>query len=185
MSQARDTTRAAPAGGAFAACRGALARVDALSRIAVMAAMSAMAALVVIQVFFRYVLDASLDWAEEMARLAFVWAIFLAIPHGVRIGIHVGIDVVVRMLPQGWQEALFRLSAALGAVLMGVVLFYGWQVTLDTWPELMPTVDITAAVYYIAVLIAAVHSFLHLVLLAWGGSGTWAGGAGWQAGDPA
>lgn len=169
------TEEPAPAGPLFGRARAALAGLDAVSRWLVVAAMAAMAALVIGQVFFRYALSSSIDWAEEMARLAFVWAIFLAIPHGVRRGIHVGIDVVVMLLPEGWQEALFRLGALLGAVLMAVVLVTGWRVTMDTWPELMPTVDITSAVYYIAVLVAAGHSLLHLALLAWGGQATWEG----------
>lgn len=172
-----NATQAAGGAGAspaLASCRKGLARIDGVSRIAVVAAMAAMTGLVVGQVFFRYALASSIDWAEEMARLAFVWAIFLALPHGIRSGIHVGIDVVVVRFPAIWQDRLFRLSAALGAVLMAVLLFYGWQVTQDSWPELMPTLDVTAAVYYIPVLIAAAHGLLHLALLAWGGSATWA-----------
>ena len=38
----------------------------------------------------------------------------------------------------------------------------------------MPTINVTSAVYYIAVLVAAGHSLLHLLLLAWGGAKTWA-----------
>lgn len=167
------TEGSAVAGPLFARLRSALAALDAISRWLVIVAMAAMATLVIGQVFFRYALSSSIDWAEEMARLAFVWAIFLSIPHGVRRGIHVGIDVVVMLLPARWQEALFRLGAAMGAVLMAVVLVYGWRVTLDTWPELMPTVDVTSAVYYIAVLVAAGHSLLHLALLTWGGQATW------------
>lgn len=154
-------------------CRRWLDRLDSVSRLAVIAAMAAMATLVVTQVFYRYVLSNSIDWAEEMARLAFVWAMFLAIPHGIRRGIHVGIDVLVLKLPPSWREALFRLSAALGALLMAVVFVVCFQVTVETWPELMPTVDITAAVYYIAVLVAALHSLFHLGLLAWGGRAVW------------
>ncbi len=163
---------------ALATCRRWLMRVDRLSRLAVVGAMGLMATLVVGQVFFRYALASSIDWAEEMARLAFVWAIFLALPHGIRSGIHVGIDVAVALVPEIWQERLFRLSAGLGAILMAVLFFYGWQVALDSWPDLMPTVDVTSAVYYIPVLIAAVHGFLHLCLLAWGGRATWRGTEG-------
>lgn len=165
----------ASAGRLFSRLRAGLMALDAVSRWAVIGAMAVMAALVIGQVFFRYALSNSLDWAEEVARLAFVWAIFLAIPHGIRRGIHVGIDVVVLLLPDGARTALFRLGAVFGAVLMAVVLVYGWQVTLDTWSELMPTVDVTSAVYYIAVLVAAGHSLAHLLLLAWGGPGTWDG----------
>jgi TRAP-type C4-dicarboxylate transport system permease small subunit len=109
-----------------------------------------------------------------MSRLAFVWTIFLALPHGVRFGIHVGIDVVVNKFSARLQDLMFRLSALLGAVLMIVVFHFGLQVTQDGWAELMPTINVTSAVYYIAVLIAAGHSLLHLLLLAWGGAKTWA-----------
>lgn len=169
----RRAAEALPTGGAFVACRGGLAAMDAASRLAVIAAMAAMTALVAGQVFFRYVLAAPIDWAEEMARLVFVWAIFLAIPHGVRHGVHVGVDIAVKALPPLWRERLFRLSALLGAGLMAVVLVQGWGVARDAWPELMPTVDVTAALYYVPVVIAAGHSLLHLALLAWGGERSW------------
>ncbi len=71
------------------------------------------------------------------------------------------------------QDRVFRLSAILSAFLMLVVFYVSARVTAYTWPELMPTLNLTAAVYYIAVLIAAAHSVLHLLLLAWGGSNTW------------
>ena len=168
-----DPDEPARTGSLFSACRRWLDRLDTMSKVLVILAMAVMAALVVTQVFFRYALSNSIDWAEEIARLAFVWAMFLAIPHGLRSGIHVGIDILVMRLPERLQEKMFRISAVLGAVLMGFVLYFSWQVTVDTWPELMPTVDITASVYYIAVLVAAGHSLLHLALLAWGGSATW------------
>ncbi|EPX79413.1 Tripartite ATP-independent periplasmic transporter, DctQ component [Litoreibacter arenae DSM 19593] len=151
----------------------AVDRIDRSTLFLVVGAMAAMAILVVGQVIFRYVFNSAIDWAEEVARLAFVWAMFLAIPHGIRRGVHVGIDALVVRFSQGLQDRLFRLSALIGAALMAVIFAYAWQVTVYTWPELMPTLNLTAAVYYIAILIAAVHSVLHLLLLAWGGRSTW------------
>jgi TRAP-type C4-dicarboxylate transport system permease small subunit len=161
---------------AFRAVRAALDGLDTASRWVITVAMAVMAALVVSQVVFRYGFASSIDWAEEAARLAFVWAVFLAIPHGVRSGIHIGIDAVVTLLPDRVQAALFRFSAVLGAVLMSVVLIYAWQVAVYTWPELMPTLNLTAALYYVPILVAALHSVLHLLLLAWGGRDSWDAG---------
>ena len=169
-----ETRQAGPRGGlGIDRCRRALDKLDAVSRWVIIAAMAAMTILIVTQVFFRYMLSNSIDWAEESARITFVWAIFLAIPHGIRRGIHVGIDVVVNLLPSDWQDRLFRLSAILGIVLMAVVLVFAVRVTGDTWNTRLPTIDLTSAIYYIAVLIAAGHSILHLTLLGWGGSSTW------------
>jgi len=165
------------AGPFFGRCKAALTHIDTLSKGAVITAMAVMTGLVIIQVVFRYAFSSAIDWSEEVARLAFVWAMFLAIPHGIRHGVHVGIDALVVRFSEAAQETLFRLSAVLGAILMMVIFRVSVGVTQYTWPEMMPTLPVTNAVYYIAVLIAAVHSVLHLLLLAWGGRGTWSGEA--------
>ena len=164
-----------PNGGpAFDRARALVMRLDHVTKYAVVGAMAVMTVLVVTQVVFRYAFSSAIDWSEEVARLAFVWAMFMAIPHGIRRGVHVGIDALFVKFPQIWQERLFRLSSALAAALMAVIFWFAWQVTVYTWPEMMPTLNMTAAVYYIAVLLAAVHSVLHLLLLTWGGRDTWA-----------
>ena len=166
--------QAGPARGpVFVTARDGLARLDALTRWLVIGAMAVMTGLVVMQVVFRYALSTSIDWSEETARLAFVWAMFLALPHGIRAGVHVGIDALVVTLPRRLQDAIFRVTALLGAALMAAVFWFATEVAIYSWPELMPTLNMTAAVYYIAVLVAAAHSILHLVLLAWGGADTW------------
>ncbi|MCB2095966.1 MAG: TRAP transporter small permease [Rhodobacteraceae bacterium] len=175
MSEPYNQDGGAPAGPLFRRMRAGLNGIDLVSRWGVIAAMAVMATLVVVQVVFRYLFSSAIDWSEEIARLAFVWAMFLAIPHGVRSGIHVGIDVIVTRLADGAQEAFFRISAGLAALLMAVVFWYALQVTILTWPEKMPTVNMTNAVYYVAVLVAAIHSVLHLALLAWGGRNSWNG----------
>ncbi len=163
-----------PRGPVFLAARAWLARLDAVTRWLVIGAMAVMTALVVAQVVFRYAFSSSIDWSEETARLAFVWAMFLALPHGIRAGVHVGIDALVVTLPQRAQDLIFRVTAFMGAALMAAIFWFATEVAIYTWPELMPTLNMTAAVYYIAVLVAAAHSILHLVLLGWGGAETWA-----------
>ena len=147
--------------------------IDRLSFWAVVICMALMAALVSAQVFFRYILSSSIDSADELSRLFFVWAMFLAIPHGIRSGVHIGIDVIVRRLDENIRMQLSRLMSLAGAILMGLVFVVTISVIGDKWQELMPTMEITAAVYYIAVLIATGHAFLHLLILAWGGPGIW------------
>jgi TRAP-type C4-dicarboxylate transport system permease small subunit len=164
----------ASAGSFFGTCRTVLKRIDSLSKGVVILSMAVMTVLVVTQVIFRYGFSNAIDWSEEVARLAFIWAMFLAIPHGIRAGVHVGIDALITRFPDTLQDRLFRLSALLGCILMGVVFYFSAQVTAYSWSELMPTLNLTAAVYYIAVLISAAHSVLHLLLLIWGGPRTWA-----------
>jgi len=161
--------------GLLKAYKNLLKVLDRMSYVVIVAVMSVMTCLVALQVFHRYALSSSIDSADELSRLFFVWAIFLAIPHGVKYGVHVGIDLIVLMLPERWQVRMFRFSAGLGALLMVVMLAVSWTATMDKWPELMPTMPVTAALFYIPVLISVGHSFLHLVALVWGGPSTWAG----------
>lgn len=164
-----------PAGALFQAARNALVQIDRLSYGLIAAAMALMVLLVAAQVFCRYVLATSIDSADELARLFFVWAMFLAIPHGVRHGSHVGIEAAVNLLPITHKESLFRLNSALAALLMALIFAVTLPVILGKWTEMMPTLEVTAAVYYIAVLLSAGHCCLHLLLLAWGGPRTWQG----------
>ena len=53
----------------------------------------AMAALVAVQVFFRYVLNHSLFWSEELARYFLVWLTFLGASVAYYRKVHPGIDI--------------------------------------------------------------------------------------------
>jgi TRAP-type C4-dicarboxylate transport system permease small subunit len=175
VSQTDAAAPAPAAGAAFRTFRSGLVGLDRVSFLVIVVAMAGMTAIVAIQVFYRYVLNNSIDSADELSRLLFVWAMFLAVPHGIRRGVHVGIDLAVALVPVRWRESLFRVTCLLGLLLMIVVLAAGIRVTGDKWQELMPTIEVTAAVYYIAVVICAAHSVLHLLLLAWGGQAAWKG----------
>lgn len=141
----------------------AMLAIDRTSYYAIILAMASMTILVTAQVFARYVLSSSIDSADELSRLFFVWAIFLAIPHGIKIGIHVGIDAVASLFPRGVQQQLSRLMALASALLMVALVWLSLGAVADKWQQLMPTVPVTAAMFYIAVLISAGHSLLHLI----------------------
>lgn len=153
--------------------KAAMEKIDWATAKILVTTMGVMAVLVCVQVFSRYVLSSSIDWADEISRLMFVWSMFLAIPHGVKAGVHVGIDVLVKLLNPTIRRNLARVMLAACSILALVVFYNGVIVVVQKWDELMPTVDITASVYYIPVLIAMLHSFLHLLFLAVAGPDVW------------
>ncbi len=60
----------------------------------------ASALIAVLQVFCRYVLNASLPWPEELAQFLFVWAMFLGMAGLVGRNRHIAISLFVKALPE-------------------------------------------------------------------------------------
>jgi len=126
-------------------------------------AMATMVAVVSAQVALRYGLNLSLDWADEVGRLAFVWSIFLAIPLGVREGSHIGIDLLVDKLSARSAAALRRAAAAVAAVLMFTIAWAAVRVAREQWDEMMSTVDASVGWFIVPVAIGMALAGLHLM----------------------
>lgn len=160
-------TAAARHHGARAAVQVAVDRLDWASRQLIVAAFAAMVVVVSLQVLFRYFLNLSLDWADEIGRLTFVWAAFLGVPHGIRSGAHVGIDFVAKLLPPAPLAWLFRACCIACAALMGVVSWQSIVIAHQTWDQLMPVLDFSTGWFYVAICVSGAHCVIHFALLAW------------------
>jgi len=140
----------------------ALGRLDQAVTGMLLAAVTVMVVVVSAQVGLRYGFNRSIDWADEVGRLAFVWAIFLAIPLGVRQGAHIGIDLVIDKMPLVVGRAFRRGAAALCAALMFVVAWAALGVAREQWDEMMATVDWSVGWFIVPIGIGALLSALHL-----------------------
>jgi TRAP-type C4-dicarboxylate transport system permease small subunit len=99
-----------------------------------------MAAIVAVQVFFRYVLNASLFWSEEVARYLLVWLTFLGATTAYYRGSHPGIDALTRRLPPFLQRIAACAAHGAAAGIAMVMIIYGirfaWFVRLQISPAL-------------------------------------------------
>jgi len=59
-----------------------------------------MVLLALAQIFSRALFSHSLDWAEELARMALVWSVFLTAPFAYRGGAHIAISAFAEALPR-------------------------------------------------------------------------------------
>lgn len=143
--------------------RRALSSMDWVAATLIILSSLGMVAIVSVQVFMRYGLNSSLDWAEEVSRLLFVWSVFLAIPLGIKRGSHVGVELLTAWLPAPLQKGLFQLASLLSMLLMGVV---GWQALIlarDQWDEPLTTLDLSVGLFLVPLVIGSAHSVLHLL----------------------
>ena len=99
-----------------------------------------MALLVAVQVFFRYVLNSSLFWSEELARYMLVWLSFAGAGVAYFRNLHPGVDVLTSRLPAGGRRAarmlvhLVTMGLALVMVIAGTQ--FAWFVRMQITPAL-------------------------------------------------
>lgn len=86
-----------------------------------------MSVVVAVQVFFRYALNHSLFWSEELARYLLVWLTFLGASVAYRRTLHPGIDIVYAQMPVPIQRMISIFIHFISTVLFGVMIFYGIQ----------------------------------------------------------
>jgi TRAP-type transport system small permease protein len=153
----------APQGDVLTGFRRGLDALDWAIAKVVIGSMAIMVTVVAAQVFTRYALNLSLDWAEEISRLFFVWSIFFAIPLGVKRGAHVGIALLTDHLPPHAQDKLFRAMNLLAMLLMAVVAYEAAVLTRDQWDEPMSTLDFSVGWFMLPLFVGAAHAFLHLL----------------------
>ena len=87
-------------------------------------AMAAMVAVILLQVFYRYVLNNALAWPDEAARFFMLWMTGLIAPLAYRRGGFVAIDLLGRSLPRpaGAFLNLFLLGISLAVLIVAIQL---------------------------------------------------------------
>jgi C4-dicarboxylate transporter DctQ subunit len=79
------------------------------------------------QVVARYVFNYSFTWAMELTTVLFAWMIFIGASYGVRVGAHIGIDILVRALGPTAARWLGVAASSLCVAYGAILTFGGWQ----------------------------------------------------------
>jgi TRAP-type C4-dicarboxylate transport system permease small subunit len=117
--------------------------------------LAVMVAVLVLQVFFRFVMDDPLAWSEELARYAFVWVTFLGAAVAFRHGSHIVVDTIVRMFPQGTQTALAWVVDLLVVAALLVLLVQGIGIVAVTADTVSTMLEVPMSWVYAALPVSA------------------------------
>ena len=82
----------------------------------------AMTALAFMQVVRRYVFNTNFSWNLELTTVCFAFMIFVGISYGVRVGSHIGVDALVKLMPAGVQRVTGIIVVLLCLVYVGFVM---------------------------------------------------------------
>jgi TRAP-type C4-dicarboxylate transport system permease small subunit len=78
-----------------------------------------------VQVFCRYALSFSFSWAEQLARVGFVWLTMAGISLAAQKGMHLKVDLMTQILPEKAAKYLVIFSDIF-TMIFG--LFMGWLI---------------------------------------------------------
>lgn len=85
-------------------------------------------------VVLRYVFNTGIAASEEIARLMFVWMIFLGAILAQRRGAHLGVEIVQARLPR-------RLRRACAVLAHGLILYALWLFLVGSWSQTVIGLD--------------------------------------------
>ncbi len=111
----------------------------------IVACLATMAMLVFGNVVLRYGFDSGIAVSEELARLLFVWLIFLGAILASRQHAHIGFDTLVKSLPAGWKKVAIAFTGSLMLAACVIFVIGGWQQTNINLDNSYPVLGISYA----------------------------------------
>jgi TRAP-type transport system small permease protein len=127
------------------------------------------------QVVFRYGLNSSLSWSEELSRYLFVWTIFIGASVASRRRQHILVEVLIVQFPtrlRGWADSL---AVIISIVFFAIFAYVGCLLIQNAWQQYSTALEIRIAWVYAAAPLGAVLSILHFaagLLQRWRGTGS-------------
>jgi TRAP-type C4-dicarboxylate transport system permease small subunit len=116
------------------------------------------------QVFFRFMLNASLTWSEEVAGWCMVWVVFIGAVSLVRHDAAVSIPIFVTMLPRKWRAAAVIVSRVATIVAALFLAWYGARVVAGTFHIVSQTTGVNTRYIKLCVPISAALMALFALL---------------------
>jgi len=123
--------------------------------------------LVLLQVIFRYVLNESLFWAEELVRGAMLWGIMLSSALVAAARGHIRVEVLELMLPSRGRRVVMWIANVLTLAFMLTLLWAGIQFIDRTWMQQSPVLDVPKWTVYLAIPVGAALESLMMMILTW------------------
>lgn len=119
--------------------------------------------IVILQVFFRYVLNSSLSWSEEAARYLFIWAALLGFSSSVEAGRLFSFEMLAARLPPAGRRLCAALFALAAVAFVWALVVHGGSLAAKTISQSSPAMSMPMAFAYAALPVGGVLIALHFL----------------------
>ncbi|OLN23057.1 C4-dicarboxylate ABC transporter permease [Domibacillus antri] len=111
-------------------------------------ALAIMVVLVFGNVVLRYFFNSGITWSEEISRYLFVWLTFLGAIGAFKNKDHLGVDMLVRRLPNKMKKVVLVISELLMLFVLILVLDGSWKMTMLNLGSTAPATGMPMALVY-------------------------------------
>jgi TRAP-type C4-dicarboxylate transport system permease small subunit len=98
--------------------------------------------IMVLQVFYRYFLADSLEWAEEACRALLIWNCFLFAGIAFQRGEMASVESFVRAMPPKLRIVVSLAGCAAAIALLLALVYFGWRYAVQNWVQTAPGLSI-------------------------------------------
>ncbi|MBZ4653965.1 MAG: putative 2,3-diketo-L-gulonate transporter small permease protein YiaM [Peptococcaceae bacterium] len=117
----------------------------------------------ILQVLFRYVLDSSLYFSEELARFMFVWSVFLASAVCFRKKSHAAIELFVSWMPEKVRSMVLVIASLCSLSFFALIIVKGIEITQVTQGQVSTALEVPMSYVYAAIPVGGLLMFLYTI----------------------
>jgi len=143
--------------------------LDLFEKIVITTGLATATLLVFTNVILRYLFESGLTWALEAVQYLFAWVVLVGAAHGVKAGIHLGIDVLVEKFPPRVQRIIALIALFICLIFVGTVFVLSVQyiTRIYAWGDLSLDLQIPQWIPYLAIPVGLGLMFLHFLVVGW------------------
>ena len=129
--------------------------------------MAGMVVVIAAQVWYRFVMNDPLDWSEEMGRYLFVWISFMGAAAGVRYQMHLGIDIIEKLVSPTLYRFVVLLANLIIQIFLLVIIYWGFKILGVIRFQTSPSMGISMIYPYMAVPIGSLFMLINSLRISW------------------
>jgi len=139
-----------------------LARIERLGLFAVFAGLVLM---LFLQVIFRYVIEQPLASTEELARILFIWLVFLGAAYGSYTSQHFLVGFIFGAFPIRFQRVVGPMVDLLTILFLAVLLWVGWNTAMGATVQRFPVLGLPVMIQVMALPVGSGLMIFHTLML--------------------
>ena len=114
-------------------------------------------------IFSRYLFNTPIYWAEEVATSLFIWTVFVGSAYAYRNHSHLGVDILVKMLPAKAKKVTQLISSLIEIAVLAMLTYVSAQYVQNSWNRVTDVLMMPRWYFSIAVPIGFGWSLLYAI----------------------